>query len=226
MKKVCVSILALLMSNLACAESQLNELFGIPLGMTTTKTVSQPVGDMPVDKLTGIIPWRFGARYYFEPQQISDEFPLTRRMFTGDGVYRTSYSSLVLPVIPEGIESFEDWTEASKTDGEKFVVMSIEFNSDELDSVDAARNRVLELCNQKAIEVGFDPVKTVVEPTSRQCWFEEGDRVLAIESYGKKFVYRLKYSDEFIDEANAALKEQVNKLRNSDPNNSTLADSH
>jgi len=51
------------------------ELFGVTLGMTATRTQDNPAGEMTIKRLTGLVPWSRGPRYYYEPEQASEAFP-------------------------------------------------------------------------------------------------------------------------------------------------------
>jgi len=55
------------------------ELFGVTLGMTATRTQDKPAGEMTIKRLTGLIPWSRGARYYYEPEQAYEALQDRRR---------------------------------------------------------------------------------------------------------------------------------------------------
>ena len=51
------------------------KLFGVTLGMTATRTQNNPAGERTIKRLTGLVPWSRGPRYYYEPEQASEAFP-------------------------------------------------------------------------------------------------------------------------------------------------------
>ena len=104
-------------------------LFGVTLGMTATRTQDNPAGEMTIKRLTGLVPWSRGARYYYEPEQASEAFPFLEYRVGEEKFYSTNYSSLVLPVIPAEVNTVSEWQEYGSEHGEQFTVLTVEYTS-------------------------------------------------------------------------------------------------
>ena len=219
-------LFALLVPQGVLADDFPTSLFGVTLGMTATRTAEKPAGEMPVKQLTGLKPWNMGARYYYEPLQESESFPFLEYRVGDEKFYSTNHSSLVLPTIPSHFETFSEWEEHAKLHGEQFTVMTVEFTSPEFDAVKSAYLAAPELCEDFSKNIGepseeknrYNPE---IDDFLRTCIFTQDNRELEIGQYGPKYVYRLKYSDEYIGELSKELEEVVNKLKG----NVTLSDS-
>lgn len=195
------------------------ELFGVTLGMTTTKTQEQPAGEMPVKRLAGIISWRHGARYYYEPFSESETFPLLVHRQGDEQFYTTNYSSLVLPVIPTHLRTISEWEDYAETHGEQFTVMTVEFTSVKFDSVESAYLVASELCQDLTVDLVREPSHEIDKHDpennsySRTCTFAQDNRALSIEQYGPKYVYRLIYSEDYVGAADKAVEDKIKAMR-------------
>ena len=195
------------------------ELFGITLGMTTTRTQDNPAGEMPVKRLTGLVPWSRGARYYYEPEQITEGFPYIEYRAGEEEVYNTNYSALVLPVIPAEVNTIKEWQEHAAQHGEQFTVLTVEYTSQEYASTHEAYLAASALCQEKSAELALEPSREKDNEDSgsgrfsRSCFFVTDNRELEINQNGPKFVYRLIFSYEYISLAETEVKEKINAMQ-------------
>ena len=214
-----LTVLALLVSCSVVDEGVPTELFGITLGMTATKTQDSPAGEMPVKRLTGLIPWSNGARYYYEPEQESEAFPFLEYQQGDELSFPTNHSSLVLPVIPASVKTISEWEEHTKVYGEQFTIMTVEYTSQQYDSVHEAYLAASALCNDYSDDLTSDPSREADIANSetnefvRTCIFTQDNRELEINQNGPKFVYRLLFNYEYLTEADKAVAVKTSEMR-------------
>jgi len=209
---------ALLLTQPGFAGEVPTELFGVTLGMTTTRTQDNPAGGMGVKRLTGLLPWSRGARYYFEPLQDSEAFPYFEYESNEGTAYDTSHSSLVLPVIPAEVKTRDEWKKYASIYGEQFTVMTVGYTSRLYDSAHAAYLVASSLCEDLIGRLGLEPfreIDTEADGTNgytRTCTFVTDNRELEVAQAGPKYVYVLKFPDEYINEADQAVGERASEL--------------
>jgi hypothetical protein len=212
-------LLALLLPHEVFADEVPTELFGITLGMTATRTQENPAGEMAIKRLTGLVPWSRGARYYYEPEQESEAFPFLDYRAGEEEFYSTNHSSLVLPVIPAEVTNVSEWEEYAAQHGEKFTVLTVEYTSQEYGSTQAAYMVASKLCQDKSTELALEPSRESDTSGSgenefqRACFFITDNRELEINQNGPKYVYRLKFTDDFIKSADKAVGEKVSEMQ-------------
>lgn len=195
------------------------ELFGVTLGMTAIRTQDKPAGEMTIKRLTGLKPWSRGARYYYEPEQVSEAFPFIEFRSGEEEFYSTNHSSLVLPVIPDEVNTATEWEEYVAENGEQFTVMSVEYTSQKYGSTHAAYLAASALCEEKRVELDLEPSRdsdnmgSSPDDFSRSCFFITDDRELEINQNGPKYVYRLLFSYAYISRAEKLLADKANAIQ-------------
>ena len=216
--RVIIFLLLLLPHSLYAGEVP-TELFGVTLGMTATRTQDNPAVEMTIKRLTGLAPWSRGARYYYEPEQVTGAFPFLEFREGDEKFYSTNYSSLVLPVIPAEVNTISEWEEYGSEHGEQFTVLTVEYTSQEFGSTHAAYLAASALCQEKSAELVLEPSRESDKKGSgpsgfvRSCFFVTDNRVLEINQNGPKYVYRLIFSYEYISLAEKVVAEKINAMQ-------------
>ncbi len=212
-------LFSLLLPHSAYAGEVPTELFGVTLGMTAMRTQDKPAGEMTIKRLTGLIPWSRGARYYYEPEQAYEAFPFIEYRTGEEEFYSTNHSSLVLPVIPDEVNTVSEWEASVAEHGEQFTVMSVEYTSQEYGSTHAAYLAASALCQEKVVELDLeasresDNMGSSPNDFSRSCFFVTDDRELEINQNGPKYVYRLLFSYEYISLAEKLLADKASAIQ-------------
>lgn len=174
---------------------------------------------MTIKQLTGLAPWSRGARYYYEPEQVTEAFPFLEFREGEEKFYSTNYSSLVLPVIPAEVNTISEWEEYGSEHGEQFTVLTVEYTSQEYGSTHAAYLAASALCQEKSAELALEPSRESDKEGSgpsgfvRSCFFVTDNRELEINQNGPKYVYRLIFSYEYIRSAEKVVAEKINAMQ-------------
>ena len=160
-----------------------------------------------------------GARYHYEPEQVTEAFPFLEFRDGDEKFYSTNYSSLVLPVIPAEVNTISEWEEYGSEHGEQFTVLTVEYTSQEFGSTHAAYLAASALCQEKSAELALEPSRESDKEGSgpsgfvRSCFFVTDNRVLEINQNGPKYVYRLIFSYEYISLAEKVVAEKINAMQ-------------
>lgn len=160
-----------------------------------------------------------GARYHYEPEQVTEAFPFLEFSDGDEKFYSTNYSSLVLPVIPAEVNTISEWEEYGSEHGEQFTVLTVEYTSQEFGSTHAAYLAASALCQEKSAELALEPSRESDKEGSgpsgfvRSCFFVTDNRVLEINQNGPKYVYRLIFSYEYISLAEKVVAEKINAMQ-------------
>lgn len=215
-----ITLLLIFSSSLIAKEPQgiPEKLFGISLGgvYDLGEPVKNDLGDVPVKKCTAIVQFRslkhplsHAIVYYFKPEKEYKGFEYVEMHENPeDEMFRTSFSMTLLPVIPEGISTLEEFKKIEL----KWQVTAIEWSHKSEKEGDAyywASN----LCDVFKADISEKPE---IHDSMKMyaCTFSSGNREFEVHiTAGTYKNVSLSYTIKAFDEKHEAVDQKIRKLQ-------------